>query len=285
MVVEKCHETAKPRTANRGFTRFFSGIPSHRITAFRPTDPTSYLLHEDSGWMKVVSDPEESELSLASFIGASMACHQARLETRPCKGAFIVLVGLDGAGKTTFARNLCNALAADPTVRRTRYHHWIPSLNRREYPWPASSETPRKQPAHGRANYILSMMRLTKNLLQARWVYHLGIRRWVKCGDYVVVDRFIYNYWLDPVSVRYSGPSWLLKLAAKVMPKPDLVFSLETDADTLRSRKKELSCEEIAEQSAALQSLPLGCVRKVVIDAGHTQEAMVAEGLRELKVR
>jgi hypothetical protein len=285
LVMEQFSKTTKPDPVRTRFSDLCAGSPSRRVTAFRPTSAMSFLLDEDSGWMTEVSDREDPELSLASFIGESMARNLARRETRHEKGAFIVLVGLDGAGKTSFARNLCNALAADPAVRKTRYHHWIPSLRNRQYPWPATSETPRKKPAHGCLNYLLSMVRLTKNLLQAGWVYQLGIRRWVKRGDYVVVDRFIYNYWLDPVSLRYSGPDWLLRLAAKIMPKPDIVFSLETDADTLRSRKKELTYDEIAEQSVSLQSLPLGKVRKVVIDAGLSQEAMVTNGLRELKIR
>jgi thymidylate kinase len=126
------------------------------------------------------------------------------------------------------------------------------------------------------------VIRLVKNLIHARLVYHLGIRRWVRRGESVIVDRFIFNYWLDPVSLRYNGPAWLLALAARAMPKPDLVFSLEADADTLLSRKQELTRDEIARQSKLLETLPVVGSRKVVLNAGLDPQAIVSEALEVL---
>lgn len=261
----------------------YLGAAANHLSVFRPGNGRLYLLHEDSGMMleqdESAADPESQ---VADFIGKAMARNNRPL-THRTKGGFIVLVGLDGAGKTTFARNLCGKLAADPSVRRARYDHWIPRLTHRAFPWPSFAETPRKTPSEGIVHSLLSMLRLLKNMAHVRWIYHTGIRRWVRGGDFVLIDRFIYNYWLDPVSLRYSGPPWLLALAARVMPKPDLVFSLETDAETLLSRKRELNREQIERQSALLRNLPLNGVRKVVIDASLPPAEMVALALRELR--
>ena len=285
LVVEKSACPTPPLPERSGLLGGRNSRSQNRVSAFRPTKSMQFILHEDSGRMcQVLGSHENPEMSLVSFLAASMARNQAPQEARRRKGAFVVLVGLDGAGKTTFARNLCIALTQDADVKRTRYYHWIPSLWRREYPWPATAETPRKVPEQGQLNRLLSIARLFKNLVQARWIYLVGIRLWVRQGDIVVVDRFIYNYWLDPVSLKYSGPAWLLGFAAHLIPQPDLVFSLETDAHTLRSRKEELTFEEISAQSAALQSLPLGRARKVVIDAGLTQDEIVSTALKELKI-
>jgi hypothetical protein len=195
-----------------------------------------------------------------------------------------LLVELDGAGKTTFARNLCATIAKGTTVRRVRYFHWILSLRRHFFPWPSLVETPRKPPASGIIHGVLSAARLFKNLIHTRLVYHLGIRRWVKHGDCVIVDRFIFYYWLDPVSLRYHGPTWLLALAVRAMPKLDIVFSLEADADTLLSRKQELTRDEIARQSKNLAALPLYASRKVVLNAGLNPQAIVSKSMKVLRL-
>ncbi len=266
----------------------FLSTSIRKISVFRPNSQVLYLTHEDSGWMKEIHySGDDHELALTSFIGDVMARNKREAardrSRRQPRGKFIVLVGLDGAGKTTFARNLCGALAETDSCRKVRYYHWIPSLFRRSYPWPALAETPRKKAEQGGLNSLLSTVRLLKNLLHARWIYHIGIRNWTRKGEDVVVDRYLYNYWLDPVSLRYSGPTWLLDLTARMMPKPDLIFSLETDADTLLSRKKELTREEIALQSTALQKLPLHGVRKVVLDAGLSPSAVLESALHALR--
>jgi hypothetical protein len=251
----------------------------NRISIYRPGNGRIYLAHEASGLMAEQEDlPGHAELQVADFIGEAMA--QKHRWAGSCrKGRFIVLVGLDGAGKTTFARNLCSCLAGGESGGIVRYFHWIPSLRRRSFPWPSFEETPRKSPAHGPLHAALSMVRLIKNLIHSRLVYHLGIRRWVRRGESVIVDRFIFNYWLDPISLRYNGPVWLLALAARIMPKPDLVFSLEADADTLLSRKQELTRDEIVRQTKLLETLPLHGIRKVVFNAGLDPQAIVAEAM------
>lgn len=256
----------------------------NRISIFRPGNGKLYLAHEASGLMAEHEDlPGQVELRVADFIGEAMAQkHRPAPATK--QGRFIVLVGLDGAGKTTFARNLCARLAAGESGGIVRYFHWIPSLRRRSFPWPSFEETPRKSPAHGPLHAALSVIRLIKNLIHARCVYHLGIRRWVKRGESVIVDRFIFNYWLDPVSLRYNGPDGLLALAARFMPQPDLVFSLEADADTLLSRKRELTRDEIARQSELLAALPLGTRRKVILNAALAPETLVSAAVTELAI-
>ncbi len=254
----------------------------NRISIFRPGNGRIYLAHEASGLMAEHEDlPGQVELQVADFIGEAMA-QKHRPPPAITQGRFIVLVGLDGAGKTTFARNLCATLAGGPSARAVRYFHWIPSLRRRSSPWPSFEETPRKSPASGIIHATLSVFRLTKNLIHARLVYHLGIRRWVRRGDFVIVDRFIFNYWLDPVSLRYNGPAGFLAIAARLMPKPDLVFSLEADADTLLSRKGELNRDQIERQTKLLQALPIIGICKVVINAGLNPQAIVTQAMEEL---
>jgi len=135
------------------------------------------------------------------------------------RGAMVVLVGLDGSGKTTVARNICSLAAQRERFRKVRYFHWLPSiLGRSEIPLPEYRNLPRK-PAL-RPNTLrswLSAARLFKNIVRANISYLIRVRPLLRAGSLVLVDRYFYNYFLDPVSVKYYGPAWLLERA----PRPD----------------------------------------------------------------
>ncbi|HEX7262117.1 MAG TPA: hypothetical protein VF258_09905, partial [Luteolibacter sp.] len=186
------------------------------------------------------------------------------------------------AGKTTFARKFSQRLAADPRCRGIRYFHWIPTLFGNQFPWPSFKDTPRKPPTKGAMQAVLSMVRLCKNLAAARLVYHVRLLPCLRQGKHVVVDRFLYNYWLDPASVCYNGPKLALKFAAWALPKSDFLLSLEADAETLLSRKQELTSAEIERQKLLLAALPVRGVRKVVLDARLSSEVLVEKAISAL---
>ena len=98
-----------------------------------------------------------------------------------------------------------------------------------------------------------------------------------------MLDRFVANYWLDPVSVRYAGsPGWL-KIALLLLPQPDIVLTLDADASVLRSRKGELTLEQINEQQARLRSLPALARRRVNLDAALPPDTLVRQTLTLLE--
>jgi len=90
------------------------------------------------------------------------------------------------------------------------------------------------------------------------------------------------NYWLDPLSVRYSGSAKLLEFAAKRLPKPDVMFVLDAPPETLASRKNELSVAQIEQQRECLARLPSLALRSVKLDASRPVEQLVAGVIGEL---
>ncbi|MDW8308245.1 MAG: hypothetical protein RMK20_02605 [Verrucomicrobiales bacterium] len=204
-------------------------------------------------------------------------------ERRQHQGAFCVLVGLDGAGKTTLARELIAELARSQTFHGVRYFHWLPSCFGVEWPWHQPGNRPKRRAlAHGPLAGLLSMGRLFKNLARARvaWVWRL--RPWLKRGRLVLLDRYFYNYFLDPVSVNYGGPRWLLARAARWFPEPELVVVLRAPAAVLLSRKQELTEQELREQAARLEALDFGRARVLPLDATRRPGELVDEVRRAL---
>ena len=268
----------KARSRNPGI---WMAKNSHRFQLMAAPGCGCFLGHPATGRMWPI-DAKGKALDLADGIAQAMARAWDGSKPRARTGVFAVLVGLDGSGKTTFARNLCCAQGNKTGFGVIRYFHWLPKWRGAEFPWPAAMETPRKSPKSGNVASVVSVMRLGYHLLLAWWRNRLVTAPAVRRGELVLVDRFLYNYWLDPVSLKYSGPAWCLQIASMCMPKPDLILSLEADVDTILSRKNELTREEIAIQSERLQRLPLHGTRRVVINAAQDPERVLDDAIRAL---
>ena len=199
-------------------------------------------------------------------------------------GLFCVLVGLDGSGKTTLGRNLCDLSIINNRFAGVRYFHWRPKCLRHvEWPLPEFRETPRKpQLARSPINTALSCLRITRNGLLARFAWHLKVRSMVRQGYLVLVDRYFYNYHLDPASVKFSAPASVLKFMQKLFPAPDLVVKLRAPKDVLLARKQELSPEEIGRQVERMDSLDVAPARVVTADATLSAEQVARNVMAEI---
>ena len=138
------------------------------------------------------------------------------------------------------------------------------------FPLPAFGNIPRRPKVRGNPwRTLLSAARLLNNGLRARLAYWVRIRPLLRRNSVVLLDRYYYNYYLDPDSVKYSGPAWLVDRMRPLFPRPDLVVLLKAPPDVLLARKQELSEAEIRRQSAVLDHLPF--------QAAHTLEVAASQ--------
>jgi hypothetical protein len=180
-------------------------------------------------------------------------------------------VGLDGSGKTTVARQLCCLGTEQERFRRIRYFHWRPGIMPDTlFPLPEFGNVPRKPKARSNPwRSLLSAARLLNNGVWARLAYWVRIRPLLQRNSLVLMERYYYNYYLDPDSVNYSGPTWLLERMRPLFPRPDLVVLLKAPADVLLARKQELSETEISRQSAVLDRLQFQATHTLEVTAGR----------------
>lgn len=166
------------------------------------------------------------------------------------RGQFVVVVGPDGAGKTTVATELLQKVAG-------RYFHFRPPFRATNMSRvPPILETPREKEERP-SPAAMGWLRLLRNFLSSWIGYLTAIRPSLKRGELVVADRWIYGYLVQPKPLRYSGPSWLARLATTLLPQPDLVVNVTASAELVHSRKDELDQGTIRSELQAWARLPV----------------------------
>jgi len=161
----------------------------------------------------------------------------ARRTLRP--GAFVVLVGPDGVGKTTVARHLLRIADGQGA-----YLHFNPPLmTDLATALPAPKTPPGKAPLTG--SRVLGWVRILRNLVRFWAGYILRVRPAVRRGMLVVADRWGYGYLVQPTALKFYGPDWMADRVVALFPHPDLVANLTAPPEIILARKAELSLEQI----------------------------------------
>lgn len=178
-------------------------------------------------------------------------------------GLFLVLLGPDGSGKTTLAKEMDKRLS--PLFSSSEYYHGrfhlfpqlggikrllVPSSKKKiQKELVQSSETDMIQ------RETLSVTRACINIIYYGTEYMVSrIPVWFKLrkNKLIVCDRYFYDYLLHPEYIQ--APKWLIMLFTKLVPQPDLVLLIKCDAEVIFTRKKELPLEEIERQQQLLDT-------------------------------
>jgi hypothetical protein len=246
--------------------------PSRAFFCAEGSDGESWLGHVKTGFMTQFNSKEGAVLRhdrIIQFITTILPRKAAEANGTVSRGLFVVLLGLDGSGKTILARNLCALAGQQNHFRFARYFHWRPKLLRKAlFPLPDFRErrpSSKKKPNALRS--MLSVARLSKNLLLTNLAYFFRIKPLLRHNGLVLLDRYYYNYYLDPASVSYYGPKWLVDKARRFFPRPDLIVTLHASPNVLLSRKNELTEAEALSQNAILEQLGLEADHTLKLDA------------------
>lgn len=187
------------------------------------------------------------------FIGGYVRAFLFNRRSRP--GAFVVLVGPDGSGKTSVAESLSQSAKGD--FFSVSLHHF----SIKTFPRLASlMGRTRNDPDYTRPNSG------TNAPIQSRWraliytvyygaellVYsHMRIKRRLRLGQLVIFDRYLHDWFFQRSyrNVSREAIRWLLANAVK----PQLVVYLRGDPVAIHARKPELSVSEIRHQQELIE--------------------------------
>ena len=91
----------------------------------------------------------------------------------------------------------------------------------------------------------------------------------------VIADRYYYDYYYQ---LGYSRcPKWFVRLIAMFIPKPDMLFVLEREADDIYEKKPELDIDEIRREQAAIKQYLSCSAMTRIIDARKGVDGTVAQ--------
>lgn len=200
----------------------------------------------------------------------------------------VVILGTDGAGKTSIIQNLEN-VDFGCGINGIIYEHLRPNLlppiaqllgaKGAKENIGVPNENPHGQPPSGKLGSIFRTLYYAVDYIIGYWLKAYPRLRSEKKVS--VFDRYFYDFIIDPRRMRVSLPRPFIKWAFVLAPKPDLVIGLGADPQILFDRKPETSIEEVTRHVNELKSLCDKHCNGVWVDTGQelsssTQEVIEA---------
>ena len=170
-------------------------------------------------------------------------------------GHLVVLLGPDGSGKTTLAKEVRDRFT--PTripVSRVYFGAQKPLLPTRRLSKSIRRRLRRQIPKVIKDVDRRGKLRGLAHILADKWLrYLVNVRPRLVRGEIVVLDRYFYDFVAFPHPVVRRP--WLQALAFRLIPRPALVYSMRGDPAVIAARKRELTVAETARQMACFRSL------------------------------
>jgi thymidylate kinase len=189
--------------------------------------------------------------------------------TRPT-GGWIAFIGPDGCGKSLVIDAIRKQFSQ--TFRDVQCFHLRPGFLHHMSNAEGSVTDPHGQPPRGR---IASVAKVFYFVADYFFGYLFQLVPAMIRSHLIIFDRYIDDLLVDSKRVRYSGPKWLLQLAARIVPRPDLVVLLDAPAEVLWSRKQEVPFNEVVRQRAAYLRMAHNLPSTIVVDAAQPVPGVV----------
>lgn len=170
-------------------------------------------------------------------------------------GIMIAFIGTDGSGKSTIIENLPKVLGRTFDESQIKYYHWRPKYLKSPKGDKNSNVNitePHSKKPYSKVVSFLKFMYFNLDYILGYWFsvkVHLGK------NELVIFDRYYYDYLVDKRRYRLNLNDKLIKLAMKVIPKPDITLLLIGTPEILYERKKEISLEEVKKQIIKVKKL------------------------------
>ncbi len=201
--------------------------------------------------------------------------YRARRLVRP-PGMMVAILGTDGSGKSTVISAVKPVLDAathgDLKVKHLR-PGLLPPLSRfkgKALVQEGVTVDPHSSQVSGTVGSIVRLLYLITDYIIGYWT--IVRPKIARSPTIFLFDRYAYDLAMDPRRFRIRLPGWLLNLAAKLAPTPDLIFCLDADPEEIYQRKKELPLQEVKRQVQFLRDFAKHHPRAVLVSTSGTVE-------------
>jgi len=206
-------------------------------------------------------------LSLLAHLLLQFQCAVRRI-FQP-SGVYIVLLGPDGAGKSTLTNKFVELLR--PLFDSHRILQWRPQILR-----PRPRYSPAFNPPHTHAPY--GWARSVVHILAVVADYCVGyaalIGPLLTHNTMIVYDRDFHDVLVDRLRYRYGGPEWFLHAAIRLSPEPERMFLiLDAEPEVILNRKNEVAPDELRRQRRAYVRLAANLPNSTVVFTNYDSAA------------
>lgn len=238
-----------------------------------------------------------SPLERAGIVLQHLWCCSRRLFST--SGIFLVLTGIDGAGKSTVVESLTEVSDKYFAKNKLRKFYWRPFF------LPPIAELLGKKAKVESANeYDTQGLRVVSDGMLSmlsyfvKYLYYitdfvlgkLKYLRQLKTGGLVVFDRYHFDNVIYPGRFGFNASRNIMRLVDRyIIPTPDITFYLFTDTDVMFERKREVDVDEIERQKALYQFEGKYIRNFVALDTGgdiaSTRTEIIRHCLKRMSTR
>ena len=164
-------------------------------------------------------------------------------------GFFVVIIGPDGAGKSTINTSIQNVLSRG--FRNIWHFHWRPKLLPKLGPtMPSNNKNESVAPPPKQSHYkgVVSLIRFLYYWMDFVFGYWLIIYPKRARATFVIGERYFPDVIVHPERYGFSVPEWFMRLAAAAVPSADMIILLKDTPEAIFNRKSELSVNMIRSQ-------------------------------------
>jgi sugar transferase EpsL len=190
-------------------------------------------------------------------------------------GLHIVALGPDGSGKSTLLQNLERLLA--PCFAKQCVFKCRPDVFGRIEP--GVEPTPHLRPPRSR---IVSWAKISYYFADWWLGFFLRLLPARRRGTLIMSDRAFDDIVIDQRRYLVQGVGMLARVMRRFIPRADVTFVLDADAQAVHARKPELPVEELRRQRQAFRRLAAGEARMRLISADEPADEVARKVSREV---
>ena len=196
------------------------------------------------------------------------------------RGGVVVVVGPDGAGKSTLADALIRGAPENAqTLLLANRRGATPTslLPRRRVR--GSTTSPHRHAPYATPVSVAKTLYLFADFLLT-WLSR--VRPVVARGGWVVIERGWWDTLVDPKRYRLRPAPVLTRALSPLAPRPDVILILEAAPGVVRSRKAQLTESELLRQAGAWRSVLSARQHRIYIDASRSAEEVFRSAAEQL---